>query len=149
MSKEEKIKFTAEMCQQKSFVFYPESANEASFIQKLLFAMRCAWAYSFERQVVYVRECVEKGITVTKGALYYGADANAEPCTIDQFEESFDENNPDHLDLHMTPEQKLLFRQMTAQMTEHLDRLEEKIDAVHAELTPKWIEKDTLNGASP
>ena len=89
---------TREFCAGKALVFFPQTGEEAVFIQRKLFEMGYKWSGGGEI-VKLVDECVGGGMVLALwggGArLMHGArNERGLLCTVDQFDEPFDRNDP-------------------------------------------------------
>jgi len=60
-----------EFCEGKKLVFFPQSKEEAQFIQATFFEMGFEWAYGRGAKVNFVKGCVKSGLMLdTDGFLY-------------------------------------------------------------------------------
>jgi hypothetical protein len=63
-------KITKELCENETLVFYPETAEEAAFIQNKLFEMGFKCGKSGDTRIQNLELCVEKGMVLKNGGLY-------------------------------------------------------------------------------
>jgi len=111
-------------------VFAPETAEEAVVIQECLFAMGFKWAGG-ATEVQKVNECVQTGILLDYGELYYNpakSDRNV-PCTVHQL----DENYMPPLERKMTE----MFNTLMARM----DDLQAQMDRIEKRFEPETLKK--------
>jgi hypothetical protein len=92
--KENTEKITREFCKNKNLIFYPKTEEEAAFIQRKIFDMGYDWINPHEeRGVIRTKKCVEMGMTLWNGDLYYNVRESDKRgggllCTSGQFEEA-------------------------------------------------------------
>ena len=111
-------------------VFAPASADEAIVIQERLFAMGFKWADG-KSDVTKVNECVQTGILLEYGELYYNPSKNDRniPCTVHQL----DENYMPPLERKMTD----MFNTLMARM----DDLQAQMDRIEKRFEPETLKK--------
>ena len=111
-------------------VFAPASVDEAIAIQERIFAMGFKWADG-ETAVQKVNECVQKGVLLDHGVMYYDPTKSAHniPCTVHQL----DENYMPPLERKMTD----MFNTLMARM----DELQAQMDRIEKRFEPEALEK--------
>lgn len=128
MSEPQKI--TREYALANRLVFAPASADEAIVIQERIFAMGFKWADGVT-DVKKVNECVEKGMLLDHGEMYYDPTKSAHniPCTVHQL----DENYMPPLERKMTE----MFNTLMARM----DDLQAQMDRIEKRFEPETLKK--------
>lgn len=128
MSEPQKI--TPAYARANRLVFAPASVDEAIAIQTRIFAMGFHWANG-GTDVEKVNECVQTGILLDHGELYYNPTKNDRniPCTIHQL----DENYMPPLERKMTD----MFNTLMARM----DDLQAQMDRIEKRFEPETLQK--------
>lgn len=119
-------------------VFAPASADEAVTIQVRIFAMGFKWANG-DTDVDKVNECVEKGMLLDHGKLFYNPSKSERniSCIVHQL----DENYMPPLERKMTD----MFNTLMARM----DDLQAQMDRIERRLDPETIQKSAPKLRAP
>lgn len=125
-------KLTAGDCQSQKLLFYPRSLEEAAAIQRGLFRLGIGWGQGAKVQAL--AECVQKGMIVLEGRLFYNPSAEnrseGKVCTLDQLPRTAPVDVMQYLqgdDL-----QREIFNRLSARM----DKLEQMVAEIHAAVMP-------------
>ena len=118
---------TKEFCKGKTLIFFPQTEEEAAFIQRKIFAMGYRWVEDPGTSVRHISESVNTGMVLDeKGFLWFNPSAKSLAtgllCTSDQFDEKY-----------LSPDRTF--------MLEQFNKLSAKIDAVYEELRPPTLDK--------
>ncbi len=123
---------TPEYCRRHRLIFYPKTMDEAIFIQERLSEFSIRWV-SGEPVGNFARECVDKGMLVDNGALYYNPERKPGDvvCDSSQFDKKY-----------IPPDRAFLLEQFN-KMAEKIDalssrvaELESKVGEMHGTLFP-------------
>ena len=123
---------TFDFCHSHRLVFHPRTVTEAMVIQQRLANFGIRWTNN-DPVGSKLQECVDKGMAVDGGKLFYNPTQNPENllCSVDQFDKDY------------VPEgQRFIleqFNKLAARLdgiVDRLERLEEKVDALHGEMFP-------------
>lgn len=126
-------KLTKEFCDSHDICFHPQSPDEARVIQEKLFKMGYKWRQG-EQHPLYLEELAKGSIHVSGGILTCSMSERKTQgmvCTAQQLDESY-----------ISPDQKFmldLFNKISAR----LDKIEERLDDLQAEMRPKPMDKPT------
>ena len=132
-------KITPEFCKGKTLLFYPQTEEEAAFIQRRIFALGFKWSAN-RVEVQETAGCVQKGMVLEDTTLYFNPTSeNREKgflCTSAQFDEVF-----------VSFEQKVLeqFNKLSARIEE----ITQRVDAIYKELQPAKLDKQVLKKPVP
>jgi hypothetical protein len=109
-------KLTPEFCRKHRLLFYPRTTEDAVFIQERLADFGIHWVGG-AGPGSHARECVDKGMLVDGGELYYNPQAKSDDilCDATQFDKNF-----------LPPDRAFLLEQF--------NKLAEKIDAQSARI---------------
>lgn len=123
---------TFEFCHSHRLVFQPRTGEEALLIQQRLRDYGIIWANS-DSVGSKIQECVEKGMAVESGKLYYNPTQSPDNilCSADQFDRNY---IPEDRRFILEQFNKLAGR--LDDIVTRLEALEKKVDAMHAEVFP-------------
>lgn len=129
-------KITKEFCKDNILIFYPKTEPESAFIQQSLFDMGYHWSKG-QKEVLYLKESIKTALVIRNGHMFHGEpDSNDRTkgivCTGDQFELSFDKNNPANLS----------DRELMMALFNKVSALAEEVAVIKSEIMPKHLQKD-------
>lgn len=128
-------KITKEFCKGKDLVFFPQTLEEAQFIQRKIFEMGFKWGkgeYDFENRSVTIEFSSARlleGLHLDKKGNLFAKPSNdglisGLLCTSAQFDEKY-----------LSPHEQLLAE---------FNKLSAKVDAIYEELRPTKLDKPVL-----
>ncbi len=133
--KENTAKITKELCQNNVLLFYPQTTDEAEFIQRKIFDLGFAWSYG--SKVDNLDECVSGGMVLDHGTLYYSPDNVSKEkgllCTSSQLDENY-----------IAPP---TLEQQVKALAEEVTVLHATIDAIYEAIAPKTLDKPPVLSA--
>ncbi len=136
MQEDDKPKITKQYCMGRELVFYPQTVEEAHFVQKQLFKLGMRWNTTGQR-VSCVSECIIAGLVVKGGSLYYRSATDSNPyihCDIEQLKNDYQPP------LRFEEKMALEFNVLSAKV----DRLTELVEKLCAEVLPADSDKPGL-----
>jgi hypothetical protein len=130
-------KITRDFCRGKKLAFFPETRDEAVFIQKTVFSFGFKWRDG-DTHVAEIENSVAKGIGLSDGTMHYFKDApdlgGYLICRATQLDENY-----------LPPEQMRLI-EVFSRLMARIDGLEAKIDRISKEISPREIDKPLPRG---
>ena len=128
-----KGKLTAEFLKSHNVNFKPKSAKEVEFLQRRFFAMGIKWASEGDKVVRNIDRCLQDGLNVDNGRLYYGNDTNKTYYTA----------TAAHLSKEL-PREYWTVEDRVDHLEKKVDGLTERLDRILAILEPKQLQKPPL-----
>ncbi len=141
---ENTVKITAEFAKGKRLAFFPKTAAEAERIQAAAFDLGFKWN-DVNKTICYADFCVAKGMVLRDNYIFYAPKPASQVadttyvCSADQMPES----NPAK---YYTDRQ--LMSSLFNKISERLDAIEAKVDAIAAEVQPRDHDKPSLKDQS-
>lgn len=131
-------KLTKESFRGRKFYFHPASIAEATMIQEHLFALGCAWSTS-GKTVGHLDTLPTGTLTVDNGVMTFSEsrETGGQPAASTMFDPGYIADDREFM--------LVQFRKMS----ERLDRLEKKIDAIQSQLDPPEMDKPVLRHPKP
>ena len=129
-------KITREFCKGKTLIFYPQTQEEAAFIQRRIFALGFKWP-SGSTEVGKLADCVSHGILLNAGSVLYHSPASTNLdvgllCTSAQFDEN-----------HLPPEQ-VFIREQFNKLAARIEEIAKDVAEIKKELQPARLDKPLL-----
>jgi hypothetical protein len=123
-------KITREYALGHRLVFFPKSTEEAQAIQEAIFKMGFYWADG-DKEVKKLPECVDKGILLDHGKLYYHPTKSSANIVCQT--EMLDEN-------YLPPAEKRM-QEMFNTLMARIDDLSEQIARIEKQVGPDELQK--------
>lgn len=123
-------KITPEYALGHKLVFFPKSTDEAQAIQEAIFKMGFSWADD-DKGVKKLQECVDKGILLDHGKLYYHPSKSSANIVCQT--EMLDEN-------YLPPAEKRM-QEMFNTLMARMDQLSEQIARIEKQIGPDALQK--------
>jgi hypothetical protein len=142
---------TRDYCQDKTLLFYPESNEEAKFIQESL--LKIGFSTRFDsKKLINPEQCIQYGIMLTSYGVVSITITDKERksglvCNSSQFDPPFDKKaiaTPAQRPQVATSKKPLALLGMFNQMATQIEALTQEVAALRKEIAPKHLEKDEI-----
>ena len=128
-------KITPESCKGKTLLFYPQTEEEAAFIQRRIFALGFKWSAN-RVEVQETAGCVQKGMVLEDTTLYFNPTSeNREKgflCTSAQFDENY------------LPPEQVFIREQFNKLAARIEEIAKDVAEIKKELQPARLDKPLL-----
>jgi len=127
-------KITKEFCCNRSLIFFPETKEEAAYIQEKLFAMGYAWE-SGRKTASFIDGCLQHGVILKNEIIYHGPDSNMSRyfvCKSSQLPGG---------QKFMPPVEQESLREEFNELSKLVREMSKKVDEMYGEVMPKSLDK--------